>query len=191
MKLKGDLKVRIDAEALARIWKWTDLAKGEFSCLALVDNHLRVDGVQLFDQVCTSSSTDMDQRALARFLCTHPQPERVRAWIHSHGNLGVFWSEQDEQCISGLENESLLVSIVVNKKRETKCRLDLFFPARITIDDVPLMVELPGFDVADECEAAFKRHVSEVSLMLPGRRLSAPQATWPGFDDDYSGWEGM
>jgi proteasome lid subunit RPN8/RPN11 len=191
MKLKGDLKVRIDAEALARIWKWTDLARGEFSCLALVHDDLSVDGVQLFDQTCTSSSTDIDQAALAKFLCTHHQPERVRAWVHSHAHLGIFWSQQDEQCIDGLANESLLVSIVVNKKREVKCRIDIFQPVRVTIDDVPVVVELPAYDIHDECEALFKRHVSEVSLMLPGKRLHAPQPTWPGFDDDYSGWEGM
>ena len=75
MKVKQNLRVRIDADAMERIWHWTDLAAGEFSCLGTVTEDMLVGGVQLFDQICTAASTELDQDALAKFLVTHPAPE--------------------------------------------------------------------------------------------------------------------
>ena len=66
------------------------------------------------------------QEALAKVLVTHPAPQNVRAWVHSHARLGVFWSQQDEACIEGLANDACLISIVVNKKREFKARIDVW-----------------------------------------------------------------
>ena len=191
MKVKQNLRVRIDADAMQRIWHWTDLATGEFSCLGLVSDDLIVSGVQLFDQVCTAASTELDQEALANFLVAHPQPERVRAWIHSHGRLGVFWSQQDEQCIEGLANDSCLVSLVVNKKREFKLRVDLWKPFRVTFDDLPLEIRIPDQQLRAECEAAFTQHVVEMAPtpLMPVHRLSKQEPVqYPGYDDDFSDW---
>jgi hypothetical protein len=162
MNIRNGPRVSIDAAALETIWHWTALARGEFSCLGVVDDDLGVHDVQLFDQVCTPASTDLDQQALARFLVDHQQPELVRAWIHSHGNLSVFWSQQDDACIEGLANESFLVSIVVNKRRDLRCRIDIFQPTRLTLDEVPVDVRVPRYDLKAESERLFRQHVTEV-----------------------------
>ena len=202
MKIKQTPRVLIDAEAMERVWQWTALASGEFSCLAMVSGELLVHGVELFDQVCTAASTELDQQALAKFLCRHDKPEAVRAWIHSHGNLGTFWSDQDEECIAGLANESFMVSLVVNKRHDANCRLDLFAPVRLTVDEVDLEVRAPSLDLRSECERLFKLHVKEAPERLRhqwlGSTLSASQPTpqrlvnvyqgWPGFDDEYDHW---
>ncbi len=202
MKVKQNLRVRIDADAMERIWHWTDLATGEFSCLGTVSDDIIVGSVQLFDQICTSASTELDQDALAKFLVTHPQPERVRAWIHSHGRLGVFWSQQDEACIDGLANEACLISIVVNKKREFKARVDIWQPLRLTLDDLPLEIRLPDQNLRGECEKAFNAHVVEMQpVLMPdwrgGKHLPLGQQPphgqsyrggWPDFDDDLADW---
>ena len=191
MKIKTDLRVCIDAGALERIWQWTELAKGEVSCLGQVTDDLLVHDVQLFDQVCTQASTELDQQALAKFLCLHPTPEKVRLYWHSHGNLSVFWSAQDDSCIDGLANESFLVSIVVNKKHDVKCRVDFFQPVRLTVDDVPLEVRMPATDLKADCESAFLRHVTEVQPMVVRQQSMLPEPggmrrgrAWPDFDDD-------
>jgi hypothetical protein len=196
MKTKTGLRVGIHAEAMERIWHWTDLAKGEFSCLGTVEG-THVTHVQLFDQVCTASSTELDQQALAKFLVTHPRPEAVRAWIHSHGKLGVFWSEQDEQCIDGLANDTCLISIVVNKARQMKCRVDLWQPVRVTLDDVPVDIVLPDFNLRAECQALFDAHVIEAPLavtsrwsplMQPPVQKQVPgRMDWPDYDD-FADW---
>ncbi|MBI5611373.1 MAG: hypothetical protein HY902_21050 [Deltaproteobacteria bacterium] len=201
MKINQSLRVAIDAEAMERIWQWTALATGEFSCLAQVTPELRVHGAELFDQVNTAASTELDQAALAKFLCRHDKPEAVRAWIHSHGDLGVFWSEQDEACIAGLANESFLVSIVVNKRHQAKCRLDVFAPVRLTVDEVELEVRAPSLDLRTECERLFKQHVREAPLrprlgtLLPAnqptpQRLMNVYHGWPATDDeeDFGHW---
>ena len=202
MKIRTGPRVSIDAAALERIWHWTDLAMGEFSCLGLVTDEVLAHDVRLFDQVCTSASTEMDQQALARFLVAHEQPENVRLWCHSHGNLQTFWSQQDEQCIDGLANDTFLLSIVVNKKREMKCRLDIWRPVRITLDDLDVQVRVPRYDLKRECEEAFLEHVTEARPMAlqkwapqDGRPLQRvvhgwPSA-WPDEDDDLIGWRGF
>ena len=200
MKVKQNLRVRIDADAMERIWHWTDLAAGEFSCLGTVTEDMLVGGVQLFDQICTAASTELDQDALAKFLVTHPAPETVRAWCHSHARLGVFWSQQDEACIEGLANDSCLISIVVNKKREFKARIDVWQPFRLTFDDLPLEIRLPDQNLRGECERLFNAHVVEMApVLMPDwrggvRQHQPPQqgqpyrGGWPDFDDDLADW---
>lgn len=199
MKLKPGFKVYIDAEALERIWHWTDRARGEFSCLGQTTDDVLVHDVQLFEQVCTSSSTEIDQDALAKFLCTHPAPEKVRAWIHSHGTLDVFWSEQDDACIEGLANETFLLSIVVNKKRQVKCRVDIWQPMRVTLDDLDVQIRVPQYGLKEECDRAFRDLVTEQHVLTapglrhgqqggwqPQQRRSAVDQRWVGWDDDES-----
>ena len=195
MKFKPGFRVTIDAEALERIWHWTDLAKGEFSCLGQVADDVLVHDVQLFHQTCTSASTDIDQQALAQFLCQHQRPEKVRAWIHSHGSLNVFWSQQDDACIEGLENETFLLSIVVNKRRDMKCRLDIWQPVRLTLDDISVEVRVPRYNLKAECETAFRQLVTEVEPVRPpqwppfGRTMPPGANGWPGWDeDDLAPW---
>ncbi len=198
MKVKQNLRVRIDADAMERIWHWTDLATGEFSCLGTVTEDMLVGGVQLFDQICTAASTELDQEALAKFLVTHPAPQNVRAWVHSHARLGVFWSQQDEACIEGLANDACLISIVVNKKREFKARIDVWQPFRLTFDDLPLEIRLPDQNLRGECERLFNAHVVEMApVLMPdwrgGKQLPQQQGQpyrggWPDFDDDLADW---
>jgi hypothetical protein len=203
MKVKTDFRICIDAESMEKVWQWTALAKGEFSCLGMLSDDLLVHGVQLFDQVCTAASTEIDQQALARFLVQHPAPERVRCWIHSHGNLNVFWSQQDEACIEGLQNDTCLVSIVVNKRHEMKVRLDIWNPVRVTLDDLALEVRLPKYDLKAECERAFRDCVTEAHPVLsarpwqlghlgqPGQPLQRVTQGWPDWDDDdLATWRG-
>lgn len=192
MKTTTNLRVGIDVQAMERIWHWTDLAQGEFSCLAEVSDAFVVHDVRLLPQVCTASSTDLDQAAIAAFLCTHPAPERVRAWIHSHGRLATFWSAQDELCIEGLSGPAFLVSIVVNKQRSMRCRVDLWQPLRVTLDDVPLDVRAPNLDLQQQCTEEFRALVTEVEPQRLLRRPSEfyglgiaededdhPMAPWP------------
>lgn len=195
MKTKCGFRPAIDAEALERIWHWTDLASGEFSCLAQVTGDVLVHDVRLFAQTCTQASTTIDEQALVRFLCEHERPEQVRAWIHSHGNLNVFWSQQDDACIEGLHSESFLVSIVVNKRRDLKCRIDLWNPVRLTIDDVSLDVRAPRYNLRGECEATFRRLVTEVRplpspWLQQGRSQASPFPDWHGWEegDELPGW---
>ena len=159
------LRVELDAEAMEAIRQWTLLARGEFSCLGIVTDDLFIESVHLFDQSCTDASTELDPTALAKFLTRCDQPEKVRCWTHSHGGMKTFWSQTDDECIEGLENESFLVSIVVNKAGDLKCRVDLYQPVRLTLDDVPVIVRVRSAALAADCQREFQQKVREMPIM--------------------------
>ncbi len=66
MKVKQNLRVRIDADAMERIWHWTDLATGEFSCLGTVSDDIIVGHpVEVFHQCPKGIPVGGDQDGLA------------------------------------------------------------------------------------------------------------------------------
>ena len=160
------LRVEIEAEAWECIHQWAQLAEGEFSCLGEVDDDLYINQVHLLEQESTDVGTELDSDAIAKLLVSLPAPEKVRAWVHSHGSLGVFWSHQDNDCIDGLANDSLLISLVVNKAREYRCRVDVFKPVRITIDQVPVVVRVRSPRLHADCATEFRQKVREVPLQV-------------------------
>jgi len=61
---------------------------------------------------------------------------KLRCWAHSHGSMSVFWSGTDDECITGLANGEWLLSLVVNKKRDSMSRLDQYHPCHMYLSDV-------------------------------------------------------
>ena len=188
MSSHKNIQVVIDAAAMEQIRQWTSMAKGEFSCMGSVSDALCIEDVTLLKQVCSSSSTELDEEALTQWLTCHPAPDKIRAWIHSHGDMRVFWSAQDEETIEALANESFLISIVVNKRGEERCRLDIFHPVRLTLDPIPLQVQFHDPALAAQCRKDFDACVDEVSLADNGPMYSFPynRACW-GTEPEDSG----
>ena len=166
MNIEAHLCVEIEAEAWECVRQWTHLADGEFSCLGTVSEDLYVNEVHLLEQECTDTGTELDSDAVTNLLLSVDHPEKVRAWIHSHADMQCFWSNTDAECIEGLANESFLVSIVVNKAGDYRCRVDLFRPVRITIDKVPVVVRVRSTRLAGDCKREFDRKVREVPVQL-------------------------
>lgn len=174
------VKIQVEAEALQKLWLWTDCAKGEVSCLGLVDEvvstetgrttALVVTDFFLVKQQCTYEETDMDTSDVARLISELEtkgiDSRKLRCWAHSHGSMSVFWSGQDETCISGLANNEWLLSLVVNKRRDTQMRLDLFHPAHLYLADVQWEVKYPLVDgLAEACFDEFKLKVQESTFL--------------------------
>ena len=118
------------------------------------------------EQECTDVNTELDADAIARFLLGTPEPEQVRAWIHSHGSMEAYWSAQDEACIAGMATDSFLLSIVVNKRGDYRCRVDLFQPVRVTLDNVPVRVRVKSPHLAAYCRREFRSKVREVPMQI-------------------------
>ena len=161
-----DLCVEIEAEAWECVRQWTQMADGEFSCLGIVEDDLYVPEVFLLEQECSDTATELDPESIAALLVGLDRPEKARCWIHSHADMQCFWSNTDEGCIEGLANESFLVSIVVNKAGDYRCRLDLFQPVRLTIDKVPVVVRVRSPRLAAGCKREFASKVREVPVQL-------------------------
>ena len=157
-----------------KLFEWVKLAPGEISFMGLVEDQEGqpcISKIFLLEQECTSAETDIDQKVLGalqeKLLRTDDSAKNMRAWIHSHADMSTFWSGTDKSTIESFGTNNLFVSIVVNKKHEIKCRIDIYRPVRMTIDDMPLVCRMDKYDIAAECEAEFKEKVHTPSVALP------------------------
>ena len=174
MKMTTDIRrVWMDPAAHEKLWAWTRMAKGEVSMLGLVDeveDQPFITDLFLVKQTCTPASTDMDQDAVAKLmveLAADGRSDQLRAWVHSHGTMNVFWSNQDDSTIEDLAGDPYLVSVVVNRKGEVRARVDVFRPVRVTVDEVPVEVLVPSMGLEPHCAKEFREKVKEESLAGP------------------------
>lgn len=165
-------------EVEERIRHYVALAGGEVSGLGLaeeVDGGFLVTDVFLPRQECTPGGTELDQEWVAALLVTLEEEGRdsggLKFWWHSHGNMGVFWSQTDEECIGGLANDNYFLSLVTNKAGDLLARLDLFGPVRVVVDQVPVVVRGRDAGLLEACRREFEERVKE----LPGPLACSPQ----------------
>jgi hypothetical protein len=170
------VRVLVDAQAMAKFWSYVDIAKGEVSCLGIVEEindanlgsitALVVTDFFLVKQRCSVDETTMDPAAVADLMLDLESKgidsRKLRCWAHSHGSMNVFWSGTDDECINGLANGEYLLSLVVNKKRDAMCRLDQYHPAHMYLTDIVWEVRYPMIDgLAEQCLQEFKAKVME------------------------------
>jgi hypothetical protein len=102
-------------------------------------------------------------------------PRTLRLWLHSHAEMGTFWSTTDAETIAGLCNDGFVLSIVTNKKGAMLARVDLFEPIRHTIDKVAVEPLFPNFNLRDACKAEIDAKVEKAAPLV--------QVTGPGRGD--------
>jgi len=160
----------IDPIALKKIQYWTDAADGEVSGLGIVqieEDRMVIREAFILDQECSGADTELDPEAISKLMTdiikADKDPGMLKFWWHSHVNMGVFWSGTDDECAETLSTEYAF-SLVVNKKKERRVRLDLYNPFRITVDHVRL-VELAEEDaeLKEQCEKDVKEKVKSKS----------------------------
>jgi proteasome lid subunit RPN8/RPN11 len=142
------MQIILTQNAKRKIETYTRLAEGEISGLMRVDRvssySILVKDIIIFDQKSSGSETELDSEALSKFLTEEIQAGRdvsdIKGWWHSHADMGVFWSATDTENMRTLGCEWFL-SIVSNKKKETKARLDVYNPFRLIADDLDVEEE--------------------------------------------------
>lgn len=170
-KVVLNIKVQFSLTAVQKLWYWTDLARGEFSALGEVESvldsesgrliALRIVDLHLVRQTCSDAETEMDIGAVAELL-GQVDPNRLHCWVHSHGTLPVFWSPTDEDCIAGLSEGGWLLSLVVNRRHDSRLRLDQFHPAHLTVDDLAWETYIPMDDAFEQqVRKEFEEKVTE------------------------------
>lgn len=161
----------IDPIALRKIQYWADAADGEVSGLGIVeeqeDGNMLVTEAFILEQECTAADTELDPEAISKLMTDiikdGKDPGKLKFWWHSHVNMGVFWSGTDDDCAETLSTEYAF-SLVVNKHKDRRVRLDLYKPFRITVDHVRL-VEMAeeDEDLKKRCEEDVKEKVKKKS----------------------------
>ena len=157
----------IDPIVMRKIKYYTQAADGEVSGLGTVikddkGRHI-VNNVFLLEQESSAADTELNSEAISKLMTDminkNENPAFLKFWWHSHATMGVFWSGTDDACAETLSREYAF-SLVVNKAGESKCRLDLYNPFRITFDGVKV-TEISHEDTAlkEECEKEVKEKV--------------------------------
>jgi hypothetical protein len=175
------IKMQFDALALAKMWHYVDFAKGEISMLGLTEEirdadsgavtALIVTDFFLVKQQCSADETTMDSLGVSELIADLESKNidsgKIRCWCHSHGDLSVFWSGQDDECIRGLCNGEWMLSLVVNKSRDSMMRLDQYHPVHLYVSDCIWEVRYPIVDgLAESCLSEFKTKVTESRFMF-------------------------
>ena len=151
--------MRFTPKAYQKFWLYIDKATGEISGLGHVtfdpftDSFL-IDDLALLEQTNGGANTVMSGAGLSKFMLeldkSGGNPAEWRLWWHSHVDFQAFWSGTDIATINDFDTEQVeanwFLSIVGNKKREFKTRLDVFQPFRYTFDDLSVE-EVPDEEV--------------------------------------------
>jgi len=185
----------IDPLCLKKIQYWADAAVGEVSGLGIVsqeEDRMVVRDVYILEQECSAADTELDPEAISKLMAdlirNDKDPAKLKFWWHSHVNMGVFWSGTDDSCAETLSREYAF-STVVNKKGESKTRLDLYNPFRITVDNIKL-IELSAEDegLKEQCANDVKEKVRRAtysSNINKHQRYNAYGYNNSYYDDDY------
>jgi hypothetical protein len=152
-----------------------------------------VTGLELFRQECSEVSTELDSEALGRFfselLARGESLEDWRCWIHSHVDSQVFFSRIDERTINSFLGD-WLISICVNRRGDSACRLDIFSPVHVTCHDVEVAVLLePDAALLEQAKAEVADKVRKKPFPIFFDDDSVPLL--PGYRRYWSWGEGL
>lgn len=163
-------KILIPRNVLNRMQAYVDLCDKEISGLGTVVYDHKYGGyvvkrVMLLEQEVSSSTTDLDDNAVAQALYEYREyegKEEVAFWWHSHVNMNTFWSTTDHDTMDSIGKNGLCVAVVLNKKKEKRGAIVMApknFPA-VKFDDVDIVIldtiDFSMDDIKKEIEAKVK-----------------------------------
>lgn len=185
--------VHIPEDVYRQIMAYVQFADGEISMLGLVEDYVdgpKITEVFLLEQTCSSAHTDLDPDAMGKLmfeLAKRGVEKQLRAWVHSHASMSVFWSKTDDTCVDEYKADPYLVSLVFNKQRDVRARVDWFHPYRITLDQVPVKIDYASDkDLEKTCKEEVKTKVKElpsfpqIQTLYSGKGSSQPPAKKEG-----------
>lgn len=181
-------KINITADAKNKLDMYMSLVPGEISGVGTVErkgNDFCVTDVFIFPQESSSAATEIKGEDLAIGLAKLRAEigldfDKVKLWWHSHGTMAVMWSGTDDNNIEETwackdsPAGDWFVSIVGNKRKEFRTRLDLYEPFRATVDNMALTVvkslDTTKTETKDtklrECDATLCAEIFEVPKYL-------------------------
>lgn len=136
-------------------WGFVDTAR-------MGNNDFLVSNAFILEQNVSPARAVQNPLAFARFVGECENHSKLRFQWHSH--LGpVFFSEEDIETIRGYLGE-YMISLVVNKRGEYRCRVDVFKPFYFGME-VPVYIVLPPPDagLVEFCRQEIKNKVKEKS----------------------------
>lgn len=138
----------------------------------VVGNCLIVRDVFLLPQRCDAGYTELDPDAFAaffsRWIIDGKDPSRLRLWWHSHGPMACAWSSRDDSHIAEYQRNAWWLSILLNRRDEIVARLDVFQPFVVTLNHLPVIVEVQdNAAVAERCREELEACVRPLAAIPP------------------------
>lgn len=148
--LKSPPRVIIDFYAFQKIKMYIDLCPDEINGLAMVDEmggDLLITAPFILKQFSAREGLHVEHnhlefnRCVTEMVKRNEDPARIKCQWHSHAWIGAFFSGEDIDTLRGYSCD-YMISLVMNKRGEHKCRLDIFRPLCFGFD-VKLFVRIP------------------------------------------------
>ena len=196
-------KLYLSELANKKIRYWVDKCNKEVSGFGLVKydkekNEFTVTDAFLLEQTVGAAHTDIDAAALGKLLYkTRAEEGELKFWWHSHVNMDVFWSSQDQSTILDMGKNGWIVASVFNKREEVRSAvayvatsaLNDSKPETVFYDDISTYILKPALDadLEKQLESQYKELVKEAPPTFPKKTSSYPNN--PTYQrEDWSGW---
>lgn len=139
----------IELGSAMTIHYFTGLASGEINGLGEVEkrgNDFIITKTFILEQKASGARVKIIPMALNRYVAQCEDPGKIKFEWHSHGSGSVFFSEHADIPTIRRWLGDFLISLVVNKRGDYLCRLELFKPFYLCLK-IPLLVVIPlGID---------------------------------------------
>jgi hypothetical protein len=161
-----------EPKTFQKLWNYTIFCDTEISGMGLVrelsPNIFLCYDIKIYQQTCSPVMTKIESEELAKCYTQlvrrgKGQEKDMNLWWHSHNTMGVFWSPRDRSEISEWSNSGYGISLVVNKRMEYLCRVDIFKPLQIIIPDIKIEQKtIEEYDeiLAEKCKKEVKNKVN-------------------------------
>ncbi len=168
--VKSSIKIKITPNAKEKLDAYIQNCDIEISGLGEVqhikDSEYLITDIFLFKQKGSAAETELDLDDLSVFMEKYITdgncPSKLKLWWHSHAKMSVFWSGTDETTADIFKGSSdWMISIVGNHKGEYLCRTDIYNPLRVTVDKLPIYLEVEkNKSLEDEIKQEIKDKVT-------------------------------
>lgn len=160
----ADVKLMIPASVEKKLNAYVQAVDSEIAGMGSVevrdDGNVWVTDVTIYDQEVTGGTADLSSEALAGFQTELIQkgesPKKWVLWWHSHVNMSAYFSGTDTGTIDTSTEFDHIISLVVNKKRERRCRIDAHrvngIPMRVKHENVIVQVVKEPDERLDEID---------------------------------------
>ncbi len=188
------MKILIPVEYYQKLRAYVTSLRYEISGLGKIlknaaGNEFLIEDLRIFRQVVSPGNTILDKRALGRFyddlVKEGEDMTKWRLWWHSHGNDNTFWSTTDIQTIEDFnteqEMENYILSIVTNISGKMLSRIDVFEPARVTVENLDFEIVFDNKKIEDEAFAEVVEKVKTAEFIerrskKRGKEISVPRS---------------
>lgn len=186
--MNNDIRVIFPVEQYKKWRAYIEAVNVEISGLGKIlqvqPNIFIVTEIEIIRQVVTGSHTFIGEEAYSVFCDEKMQQgEKMsewKLWWHSHAFIDAYFSSIDNNTIEDWDNLSdkhnWLLSIVSNKRAETKIRLDVFKPVRLTIEDIPFEISYADYEMEQEVALEVAEKIELFKPKAPIRKSQSD--TW-------------